>query len=94
MKKPKFKIETLAFSLAMAVNLLMPSSMIAQGGGVDGFFKGVYDVYENRDGDDPVISGNITNNSFEAPTGGGLLIMFAAGAIYAVGNRFKIKDNR
>ena len=90
MKRSKFRRGTLVFSLAMAVNLVLPLSVSGQGGGADGFFKGGSVGYENRDGD---VSGGITNESFDAPAplDGGLLIMLAAGVGYALRKRKRLR---
>ena len=93
MKRSKIKKETLVLSLTMAANLILPLSVSGQGGGADGFFKGSSDGYENRDGDAGV-SGGITNESFNAPLDGGLLITVAAGAGYALRKRRRRKKTR
>ena len=81
MKKSKFKIETLVFSLVLATNLIVPVTMNGQGSRADGFFTTSSNDYENR-GVDINMSGSITNNSFDAPVGSGLLIMTAAAIGY------------
>lgn len=86
MKRSKFRIGTLVLFSLMAVNVMMPSSMNGQGGGADGFFKGGSSDYETRDADFEM-SGGITNDSFDAPLGGGLLVMAAAGIVYAFRKR-------
>ena len=87
MRKSKFRVETLLFSLAMAAGLMMPSKMCAQSGGADGFFNGGSEFYENRDGEAPGVSGSISNDSFGAPLGSGLIVMVVAGVCYAVKKR-------
>lgn len=84
MKKSKFSLKTFAFSLAMAAGLLMSLPIQGQNLGTDGFFSGGFGYYENRDEDDVNISSGITNESFNAPLGSGLLIMMAAGFGYAI----------
>ena len=81
MKKPKFKVETLVFSLFMAVYLLLPSSMNAQGGRSDDFFRSDLSNLEER-GTDWLVFGLITNESFNTPIGDGLLVLTAAGVGY------------
>ena len=85
MKKSKFKIGTLALCATMAFSMLFPMYVNAQGGGADGFFKGGSDDYGSRD--EAGVSGGITNDSFDAPLGSGLMIMLAAGVGYAVRKR-------
>lgn len=87
MKKSKFRIETLLFSIAMAASLLMPLSMNGQGGKTDGFFSS-YDGQENRSDD---LDAGISNDSFGAPLGSGLWIMLASGVAYGVAKRKKSK---
>ena len=87
MRKSKFKVGTLLFSLAMAAGLMMPSKMCAQSGGADGFFQGGSDFYENRDSEAYGVTGSISNDSFEAPLGSGLIVMAVAGVFYAVKKR-------
>ena len=91
MRRSKFKVRTLVFSLAVAATVLSPFSMKAQGGGADGLFKGGSEVYENREGDDLSVSGGITNDSFNAPLGNGMIVMMAAGLGYAAAKRQKVK---
>ena len=76
-------LKAFALSMIMILGLVMP--MTAQNS--DYFFKGNNeDIYGNRDGgDDPttnITGGGITNQTFGAPLGSGLLIMVAAGAGY------------
>ncbi|MBQ7533574.1 MAG: hypothetical protein IJT45_07820 [Bacteroidales bacterium] len=69
-------------SLAMALGLLLPTTMNAQ---TDGFFRGGGENYENRDVNP---SGSLSlgptqyENPSEAPIGSGLLILTIAGAGY------------
>ena len=90
MTKSKFKLGTLVFAMVFATNLVAPLAMMGQSGGSDGFFKGSSDSYESRDGGIEM-SGGITNDSFGAPLGNGLLLMAAAGTIYAVKKRKMLK---
>lgn len=88
MNKTTQKMKFLMLALVMA-GLLLPMTTNAQSGGSDGFFRNGMDSYENRDG-------GLSNQTFgsesggpQAPTdlvpvGNGLLIMFAAGAGYAM----------
>ena len=92
MKKSKFKVETLVFALLMTACLFVPSSMHGQNGGADGFFKGGSDGYENREGDDPSVTGGISNDSFEAPLGSGLLVLLVAGTVFALKKRLLVKS--
>ena len=92
MRKSKIKVLSLMISLAMTVGCFAPLSVNGQNGGSDGFFRGGYDSYENRG--ETEVSGGITNDSFNAPLGSGLIIMVAAGAGYLVRkNRLMITDN-
>lgn len=91
MKKSKFKVKTFVISLAMAVGMSVPLSVQGQRSGTDGFFRGGSGSYENRDEGDVDLSAGITNDSFGAPLGSGLIIMAAAGVGYAI---VKSKDKR
>ena len=48
MKKSKFKIETLVFSLVFATNLIVPVAMNGQGSRADGFFTTSSNDYGDR----------------------------------------------
>lgn len=86
--KKTTKKKKLILSVILA-GLLLPMTTNAQSGGSDGYFRNGMDSYENRDG-------GLSNQTFgsesggpQAPTdlvpvGNGLLIMFAAGAGYAM----------
>ena len=63
---------------------MMSQPIKAQMGKSDGFFTNNESGYSNRDGDAFPVSGSITNDSFGAPLGNGLLIMVAAGLCYAL----------
>ena len=77
--------KALMLSLAMALGMLLPMTTNAQS---DGFFRGGFDNYENRDGDIHIDDGTgMTNEQFGAPLGSGLLILAAAGAGYVVARR-------
>ena len=69
-------------STMISVGLLMPVSSYGQGGRTDGFFSNNGD-YNNRDGEVEMSSG-LTNESFGAPLGSGLLVFTAAGAGYVL----------
>ena len=69
-------------STMISVGLLMPVSSYGQGGRTDGFFSNNGD-YNNRDGEAEMSSG-LTNESFGAPLGSGLLVFTAAGAGYVL----------
>ena len=84
MKKSKFKKKTLVFYLILAALLIMSQPMKAQNGKSDGFFTNYDGGYENRDEGSLDVTGNISNDSFGAPLGSGLLIMVAAGLCYAL----------
>lgn len=84
MKKSRFKMKTLVFYLILATFLGMSQPMKAQMGKSDGFFTNRDSGYENRDEGAIAVTGNITNDSFGAPLGSGLLIMVAAGLCYAL----------
>ena len=88
MKRSKFKVETFVFSIVMAACMIMPHSISGQSGRTDGFFSAGSEGYENRDGGIDV-SGGITNDSFNAPLGGGLLTLVSAGVAYALLKRRK-----
>ena len=90
MKKSKFSLKTFAFSLAIAANLILPFSVNGQSGRSDGFFNGGSGDLENRDGE-PGVSGNISNDNFNAPLGNGLLVMAVAGACYVAVKRKAFK---
>lgn len=83
MKKSKFRIETLVFSLVFATNLITPVAVNGQGGGADGFFNNGSEDYENR-ATEITMSGGITNDSFDAPVGSGLVILSTAALGYAI----------
>ena len=80
------------FLMAIFAGIILTTELNAQN---DGFFCGGYDVYENRDGgaDEVSVDGTIGNWGIgqTVPLGEGLLILFAAGAGYAVARR---KRNR
>ena len=86
-----FNLKTVVLSVLMAA-VMLPSVLKAQR--TDGFFRGEEDNYVNRDGDIS-ITGGITNESYGAPVGSGLLILTAAGAGYAALRRRKAyKSNK
>ena len=90
MTKSKFKVETLVFSMFMAVQVLLPLSMNAQGGRSDSFFGSGIEANELRDVD-WLVFGLITNESFKTPVGDGLLLLTAAGAGYLIcRKKFKV----
>lgn len=91
MRKSKFKNGALALFASLAFSLFLPMYVNAQGGGADGFFRGGSEGYENRDGEGIGVSGGITNDSFNAPLGSGLLIMLTAGLGYAFARRQGLK---
>ena len=91
MRKSKFKNGALALFASLAFSLFLPMYVNAQGGGADGFFRGGSEGYENRDGEGIGVSGGITNDSFNAPLGSGLLIMLTAGMGYAFARRQGVK---
>ena len=78
--KTQKTLKALVLSLAMAMIALLPMTTQAQ---TDGFFRGGED-YENRDSDITLNGMNTQNFDTGAPLGGGLLIMVAAGAGYAL----------
>ena len=86
MKKYSEKTKEFIIVLAMVFTMLLPSTGNAQNQ-MDGFFSSYSnDSYSNR-GDLAVSGGFISanNQTFgEAPLGGGLLILLAAGAGYAI----------
>lgn len=71
-------------STMISVSLLMPIKSYGQGGRTDGFFSSGSDDYSDRDGSATEVNGGITNDSFGAPLGNGLLIMTAASAGYVL----------
>ena len=92
--KTKKTLKALVLSLAMALGLLLPTTMNAQ---TDGFFRGGED-YENRDGmslggtsfENPGQGGmSLGGTTQENPLtlGSGLIIMIAAGGAYAITRR-------
>lgn len=86
MHKKRFIIS--AVVLAM---MLMPFTMSAQGPfGSDNYFRINEDNYSNR-ASDPVIVGNINNQTFgqDVPVGSGIAVLVAAGAGYAIMKRRK-----
>lgn len=90
MTKSKFKVETLVFSMFMAVQMLLPLSMNAQGGRSDSFFGSGIEANELRDVD-WLVFGLITNESFKTPVGDGLLVLTAAGTGYLIcRKKFKV----
>lgn len=82
MKKSRLKNGALIMFVMMAVSLLMPFSSYGQGGRTDGFFSSGYES-EDRDGDIGV-TGGISNDSFNAPLGDGLLVVLMAGIGYVL----------
>ena len=76
MKKSRLRIGALIMKIVIAVGLLMPLSSYCQGGKTDGFFSNSNTDYENRANAD--VSVAITNDSFGAPLGSGLMIMTVA----------------
>ena len=86
MKTPRLKI--LMLSVAMALGMLLPVTTKAQS---DDFFR---DGDNNLGGDRFMVEWVIINNGIgqrEAPLGSGLLILGAAGAVYAVSKRRRDK---
>lgn len=86
MHKKRFIIS--AVVLAM---MLMPFTMSAQGPfGSDNYFRINEGNYSNRDSN-PVIYGNINNQTFgqDVPVGSGIAVLVAAGAGYAIMKRRK-----
>ena len=96
--KTKKTLKALVLSLAIALGMLLPATMQAQ---TDGFFRGGED-YENRDGGGSYdintqqfgsdVNGgyNIGTQNFgqeAAPLESGLIIMLAAGSVYALKKR-------
>lgn len=92
MKKSKFKLKTFVFSLAMAANFIMPLSVQGQNSRVDEFFRNDIEGCDFREDGGFAVWVGLFNNPFEAPLDGGLLILTAAGVVYAY--RKKITDNR
>ena len=90
MKKSRLRIGALIMTTMITVGLLIPLSSYGQGGRTDGFFSNGSNSYENRD-EEIGISGGVTNDSFGAPLGSGLLVLVAAGACYAA---VKLKKRR
>ncbi len=78
--KTKKTLKALVLSLAMALGLLLPTTMNAQ---TDGFFRGGED-YENRTDDATISTNGITNQSFNTPIGSGMIILVAAGLSYTL----------
>lgn len=94
MKKFSKTAKAFIMASAMAVTLLLPTTTNAQTG-MDGFFtNSANETYENRDGgtsfDGLLNASNQTFGENESPLGSGLIIMFAAGAGYAL---FKKKED-
>ena len=81
------KIKAFALTLAMALGMLLPTTMNAQS---DGFFRGGNDGNQYRGtegiGNETFGSndtfGPYSNNTVEAPLGSGIMILIAAGAGY------------
>lgn len=90
MAKSEFKIETLVLSIFMVAHVMLPLSMNAQGVRSDNYFRSDVEVNEIRD-IDWLIYGLITNDSFGAPLGNGLLMMAMAGAAYAFKRKIKLR---
>ena len=88
MAKSKFKIEALVLSMFLAVQMMSPLSVNAQGVRSDDYFRSEFDVNESRDVD-WLLFGIITNDSFGAPLDSGLLVLTAAGAVYLLQKRKK-----
>ena len=88
MKKSVLRFKKLAFSIVLAFGLLFPMTIFAQQ--TDGFFRGGNDNYQDREVS--INDGGGINNygiGETVPLGGGLLILTAAGASYAVLRRKK-----
>lgn len=83
-------MKTLVFYLILAAFLGMSQPMKAQMGKSDGFFTNNESGYDNRAGD--AVTGSITNESFNAPLGSGLLVMVAAGLCYALKSKIYEKN--
>ena len=90
MKKSKFKLKTFVFSLAMAANFIMPLSVQGQNSRADAFFRSEIEEYEFRDGSSFALWVGLFNDPFEAPLDGGLLIMTAAGVVYAFRKKSRV----
>jgi len=82
MRKSKFKVLALMISMVMTVGCFVPLSVNGQNGGADGFFRGGSETYDDRA--DIGVSGGITNESFNAPVGNGLMVMLVAGVAYSI----------
>ena len=91
----KVKKKALVFSMALAAGLLVPTTMNAQSGGSRGIFDRGFEASEStRDGGMEWQGGGMTpqNPNQEAPLGGGLLVLMAAGAGYAALKRKEDKQ--
>ena len=82
MKKSRLKLEALIMSVMMTVVMLIPLSSFGQGSKSDGFFNSGCES-DYRDGDVGV-TGGISNESFNAPIGSGLLIFVLSGVSYVL----------
>lgn len=93
MKKEKNGVKATLLSLVMAAVLMLPMSLLAQKS--DGFFRSNNndDVYNDRDSEINYglnLGGSQNENpTEEVPLGGGLLVLAAAGAGYALARRNK-----
>ena len=76
-------------ALFLMAYLMLPTTMFAQL--KNDYFFCVDDAFINRT--DYTLSFNITNNTFETPLGGGLLVLAAVGAGYAVAKRRRNRGN-
>lgn len=81
MHKKRFIISAIVMTM-----MILPVAMSAQGPfGSDNYFRINEDNYSNRDSN-PVIDGNINNQTFgqPLPLGSGIAVLVAAGAGYAI----------
>lgn len=94
MKKCNINLKEFVIIVAMVLTMLLPTTTQAQSK-TDGFFSAsASETYSNRDTDIPGDFLNASNQTFgeNAPLGSGLLIMFAAGAGYAVTRRKRTRN--
>ena len=89
MKNYKKTLKSIVLSMVLAAGMMLPASVMAQEEGRGGGLFGRGDIFES-DGwfrgllneEDEELEGDMTNQTFETPLGGGIAILLAAGLGY------------
>ena len=88
MKNYKKTLKSIVLSMVLAAGMMLPASVMAQEEGRGGGLFGRGDIFES-DGwfrgllnEDEELEGDMTNQTFETPLGGGIAILLVAGLGY------------